>query len=229
MLDIRVVRPVNLAKVDTIDVLTKEEAVVYSTTPPYDIPVVYRLTGSSFDRAVEVLVNGTSVSFFPKGKTSMDVVMPPRLENAIISDVFVVTDPATGTNQSTLVFDMQDTLTTARGPEKALSQFLKVLMTGQDSDPDGAGGNMRKLAAVAASNPTGLLAQVVTSVQRVVAQIRRFNGALTLPANERLAQAQVVSARVSPTDPSAVEVILMVTTQSGETAAVGLTANSGQE
>lgn len=225
MLDIRVVRTVNLAEVTGIDILQPEDAVAYAQFGG-TFPVVYRLSGSNFDRATEVLINGSSLNFFRKSSTVMDVVMPKNIELSTIQSVFVVTDSANSTNLSTLSFDIPDTLAPISGPEKALSQFLKILLTSPESDPDGVGGGLRSIQSSLTSNPTTLLAQVAISISKIASRIKQENMRVRLPPNERLSAAQIVSAKLSSTDPGVIEVILRVIMQSGDVASVSLASQS---
>lgn len=188
---------------------------------------ILRVTGDNFNNAVEVLINNTSVKFVVVDPTSLLCQLPKGILTVETVEVLSSTNKLTGA--STFAYMLGATPSAVGGIEKLVHQFIKLLWTTQGSDTfnKNIGGNLQKFAGSRTdqSGADGLI-RVVTDIQRTASLMTAGQLSSKLPQDETLAVAELTGLRVSPDDPTSLEIDLKLQTLSGLTAFVNLVAGN---
>lgn len=228
MIDLKVIKLKDLAKITRAELLTEQAIRSLLQIPDGDtIAPVMVVEGDNFNRATNVLLNGTDLEFWLASPTKLYATVPLELVNRSLDSLFVVTDKDSFTNTSLFSYKFGPTPTLMTGGDKVVTQFLKVLFTtpGTDMFDTGLGGGMQGFPGSVSASPQLLLVQISMMILRVVDQIRTRQANLATPADEKLSNVDILALDFAKNDPSSVEMSLRVSTLAG--AAQGLTMTMG--
>jgi len=185
-------------------------------------PLVLKLHGKDFSKAVEVWVNGSGVPFTIFSKTMILCSIPETLSN--ISSVEIITTSKTIERTTFFSYQLGADLNTTTSLEKTVFQFIKLLLTttGSDIFHPADGGDLQRWVGTtfAAQNPTSLIAKVVIKIQQIAASIIAGQMAANIPFNDRLAGAQLLQMAPDPDDPTNIMISLQINTMGGKMKAV---------
>lgn len=210
----RLVKNTDGAVVDTVvELLGPNDVTVTSST--------LRLYGTDFSSAVKVLVNGIPVGFTVLDKGTLLCGLPPNVSGIRTVEVIASVNKITGT--SGFSFMLGADMSTTKGMDKLVGQFIKGLMTSKGSDsfrPD-FGGDMQKWAG-SFSRENGLAAKAIIQVIGLAGQLTAGQVAAGLPYDETLAYAEVTNFTTSMADPSVAEISLRLHNLAGEISSINL-------
>ena len=189
-------------------------------------PVLYKVTGVDFRKVTEVLLNGVVTTFAIFSSSVLLVDRPEQLRDDRLRTIQVLSGTFTLTERSIIKPKLETGLLS--GLMSLAQLFTKVLLTtpGRDVYRPDIGGNLPALVGQVAGAPTrpDLKTSFVQAVARTKSQILELQAnRVTLPADERLAAARVVSVSFEPqsgTLQGRVELISMA----GDAALVNLVA-----
>ena len=201
---------------------------------------VLRVSGKDFDRAVQVQVNKKSQPFVIVGGGEIITTFPST--DAHVDTVDVVLSSKSTSGLAFFSYMLGPSLNPVYGPAKLIQQIVKLLLTtkGTDAFHKDEGAGVQKLLGsnVNPKNTQGFMATLVSNVAMVGAKIQAAQLFSELPADEKLGLLSVVNVGFDPTDPTAVDLQLSVTTVAGRqsvfsllvgTAADTLSAFSGSQ
>ena len=187
---------------------------------------IFKIRGRDFRRVTEVQLNDVPSTFAIESSTMLLVDRPASLETARLRTVLVLSNTFTLTEKSVIKNKLGTSLLS--GLTSLAQLFVKILMTtpGRDVYRPAIGGALLDLVGQVAGSPDrpDLKTSFMLSVTQTRDQILELQSrTTTLPADERLAAAEVVSVRFDPqtgTLQGRVELISMA----GDAALVNLVA-----
>lgn len=171
---------------------------------------ILKITGPNLSDVVDIRVNGKSMPFTISGRTSALVQFP---ENAASIETVDAIASTTQLNRTSFFsYLLSDNPKSTSGAFKALSQFLKVLMTSPGSDvfnPD-LGGNLQNWVGGRnpLDNPQALVTKTVLTIVNTAAQFTAQQLVANIPISERISRVQVLGVGFSPNDPTKMTVSL---------------------
>lgn len=201
---------------------------------------VLRVKGGSFSRAVQVQVNKKNQPFVIVGEGEIITTFPSS--DAYVDTVDVILSSKSTSGLAFFSYMLGPSLNPVYGPAKLIQQIVKLLLTTKGSDvfhkDEGAGVHKLLGSNVNPNNTQGFMATLVTNVAMVGVKMQAAQLFSDLPADEKLGLLSVVNVGFDPTDPTAVDLQLSVTTVAGRqsmfsllvgTAADTLAAFSGSQ
>ena len=187
----------DLQVISVQDVIPVSQVEVLSGT----FPPIYRVHGGDFGKVVEVRLNEVPSSFAIDSPSVLLVQQPEQLFNDRLRTILVLSTTFTFTEQSLLTPKLGTSLLS--GLMSLAQLFVKVLLTSPGRDvyrPD-IGGDLLSMVGQVAGAPDrpDLKSSFVQAVARTKNQILELQAnRTTLPADERLAAARVVSVSFEP-------------------------------
>jgi hypothetical protein len=226
MLDLKVVKLKDFAKVTGAEFLnreTVEQSFLYELGQ--SLPIILRITGEGFVKATDVIINGTSVPYTVQNATTILATLTESLGERPIKSISVLNDSANYSNTSSFSFEVGDRFEPTSGIEKAIAQFVKVLLTtpGSDDFDKTIGGGLNTLSGKTGDAAYTFLAQVALTLVRTGEFIRQRNSNLPLPNDEKLQSVEVISIDFANNDPSSIEARIRVNTLGTSNIPVALT------
>lgn len=199
MIDIQTVYTLDTVAVRSLELLTIN-------------PMVLSVVGDDFSGVSSVEINGTECDFNVVSTKSMLVTVPEELENTKFETINIFSVSPTITNSSVFTFRLGDNPNAVSGAAKLLQQFIKLLMTtpGTDMDYPNAGGGLLKFpgSRVNIKNPHSLIAKAVLAVAAVSDEMINYQNTVSLPPDEKLKSAEVLSVNYDQYDPTILEMSL---------------------
>lgn len=179
---------------------------------------VVRIDGDDLSSAVEVQVNGQTRPFTILSKSSVAATFPLSAGGIDSVNVFVTSNKVDRTTQ--FKYMLNDPYRRIGGQAKLAQQVLKALLTTPGSDvldPDSPAGNMQNWLVgqvVSQDSMSVVAARVVIAIQRAgIALSISHQQQPRLPANERLANIEVVGVNRDPDRPTAVQIVLRIVSE----------------
>lgn len=181
--------------------------------------------GQGFRNVDTVLVNGTpSPSFVVYSETALIAEVPSDLEDAIITEVTVLSAVPTFTARSVVELTVGTRVKRATGAQRLMQTFIRLLLrtAGSNIFHKTSGGSMTRRIG---SNITERLAadisvSVATTRQYIIAQ---QTPEAQIPPSERLMSAEIAGLEADESN-TAVYVTVILTTQSGQRSGATLVA-----
>lgn len=175
-----------------------------------------KITGNDFTTASQVFVNGQEQKFIKVSNSVVLATVPKDAQE--ISEVDVVISETTASKSSFFDFSIGDRPVLLKGINKVVQQFVKLLYTtvGTDVFYPSVGGDLQKW--VGSNNPDnqqGVTAKILMSVLNIVANMQTVQLASSLPDDEKIAAASILSVNVDPADPTSVSISVKIQTVSG--------------
>ena len=192
---------------------------------------VLSVTGHDFSNVAEVRVNNKSMPYAQVSTTKILVDIPDH-DKSLDSVQVIKTQAAIG-KESFFSFLLGKHPRLISGLHKLVFQYVKVLLTTPNRDilrPD-VGGNMQNWAGqrVSSSNPQALVSKAVLAATRSAAHMIGYQASSSLPADEKLATVQVLSANLDPTDPTRVSLSLKIINQAQQVTVFGVSLGNADE
>ncbi len=217
MIDLKVIRLRDFAQVTKLDYLDRASVEEFFDTELLQLseyPIMMVAEGSAFSRAVQVLINGHSVQFTIVSDKKMFITLTDVVASQAIESVFVITDRDSFINSSLFEFEVGNIPSTQAGPQKLISQFVKLLLTtpGSDSFDKASGGGMQKIPGSITMPPHMALAQVAVTIHKVADQIRAKQENIGLPNSEKLQSVDILRLNFAKKDRTHIEVMLRIRT-----------------
>lgn len=189
---------------------------------------ILKITGDQLSGLVEVRVNGKSMPFTLSGNNSALVQFP---ENAAsIESIEAIATTSVLNRTSFFSYLLTTNPKQVSGPFKALSQFIKVLMTSPGTDVFNRelGGNFQNWSGGknALDNPQALITKTVLSIVNTGAQFSAQQLLSGVPPDERISRVQVLGVNFDENDPTRMSVSLKLVTAQQEKILFGLGLDS---
>jgi hypothetical protein len=212
---------------------TVETSIGAPPTPDwlYQVPVdamsvdtsMLRIMGQDFRKAVVVRVDGISVPFTVLNQTNLLCALPSNAQS--IQEIDVVASSAKITGTSYFAFLLGDNPSTVSGVPKLVGQFIKGLLTtpGSSTFDKTFGAGMQKWAGQNTEHGGGTqAARAVMRIQQLAAQMTQGQLAANLPPEEVLLGVEVTDVSTSPSDPTIVNVSIVIKNLAGQLAAIDM-------
>lgn len=189
------------------------------------VPRSLIVQGQGFKNVATVLVNGTgSPSFVVYSETELIAQVPTDLDEAIITEVTVLSAVPTFTARSVVDLTVGTRVKRATGAQRLVQTFIRQLLrtAGSNIFHKTSGGSMARRIG---SNITDRLAadisvSVATTRQYIIAQ---QTPEAQIPPSERLMSAEIAGYEADPNNAS-VYITIILTTQSGQRSGATLVA-----
>lgn len=191
------------------------------------VPMALMIQGADFSSVEEVQINSmVSPDVIIVSRQSLIAQVPDALASQTITTVSVLSRRLTLTPKSFLRFKISTSAGRVRGILRLMQLFLKILFTTPGTDifaPRIGGGVLRNLGATFGADQTGdIVSNLAISVQQTARQIVALQSRdQSIPREERLLSAQLVSAGFNKTE-SALVGVIQLTNQAGNTALANL-------
>ncbi|MBP72833.1 MAG: hypothetical protein CMA70_04535 [Euryarchaeota archaeon] len=207
---------------------TEEPNFSASSAKVVDYINILKITGDQLSGLVDVRVNGKSMPFTLTGPGSALVQFP---ENAAsIESVEAIATTSVLNRTSFFSYLLGQNPKQVSGPFKALSQFLKVLMTtpGSDVFNKDLGGNLQNWVGGKNSldNPQALVTKTVLSIVNTGAKFSAQQLLSGVPSDERISRVQVLGVNFDVNDPTKMSVSLKLVTADQDKILFGLGLDS---
>lgn len=181
--------------------------------------------GQSFKNVDTVLINGTaSPSFVVYSEVELIAQVPEDLEDAIITEVVVLSAVPTYTARSVIELTVGTRVKRASGAQRLLQTFIRLLLrtTGSNIFHKTSGGSMSKRigANITERLAADISVSVATTKQYIIAQ---QTPEAQIPPSERLMSAEIAGIEAD-TPNSSIYVTIILTTQSGQRSGATLVA-----
>jgi len=226
MLDIKVVKLLNAARIRKVDYLTADEARAYFSVPITEkAPVVFSIEGDNFDRAEQVLYNGEAITFFVRNSSLIHAIVPDNLVGRRVRNIFVLTNSREFNSSAIFSYEFGSSIGTVAGPEKLIQQFLLLLQKtpGSGVFNRSAGGGLQKFAGSVQKAPGQTLASISQKILNTAEQLKESQAGADLPPDERMRAVLINNITFTKGDNTSVEVALKVVTYGGSGLPVNLT------
>jgi hypothetical protein len=189
------------------------------------VPRSLSVRGQGFENVDTVLINGTnSPSFMVYSKTGLVAQVPSDLDDAIITEVTVLSAVPTFTARSVIELTVGTRVKRATGAQRLMQTFIRLLLrtTGSNIFHKTSGGSMtRRIGAnITERLAADISVAVATTRQYIIAQQTPES---QLPPSERLMSAEIAGLEADVNNAS-VYVTVILTTQSGQRSGATLVA-----
>ena len=186
---------------------------------------VMQLGGEDFSNAVEVLVNGRAQEFMIASGTEILCTLP--VVDQELRTIDVVVSQTRFSRDMFFKYSLTDAPRSTTGNFKAVSQFIKVLLTSSGSNvfnPNAPAGDLRTLLGTQtpSSNRQAILAKVALKVSITAAKFAAQQTRRNIPASERISRVDLVDLGFDEKDQTAAYVSLRIITFDQQTAIFGL-------
>jgi hypothetical protein len=226
MIDIKITHTKEFAKVTSIGHLNQDHAEQLGLYKKGDIlPIIFVINGENFSEAKKVLINTREVEFYIVSSKRLFAFMPANWKDLSLDEVYVITDSKRYSSSSLLVYELGQ-WGTVGGPEKVVSQFIKLLMTtpGTDSFEPHLGAGLLKFPGQGLKYPADIAVKVTTAIVRAADHYRLSQmGNSSLKSYEKLENAKIISMdHNAVTHPGDFYIWLKIDVQSGQSIPVQL-------
>ena len=181
------------------------------------------IRGDDFSKAVEVRINSKKMDFVVISQRVIVSRIPE--DDKSLEDVQVISTSKTINRTSFFTFLIGENPQAVSGISKLVFQFVKVLMTTQESDifNPAIGGNLQTWVGqkFSLSNPQALVTKATLAIQQAALGMATRQAGLSIPDDEKMSRVDVLSANLNPLDPTSVEVSIKVVNYAQETAIFG--------
>ena len=226
MLDIKVVKLLNAARIRKVDYLTADDArAFFSVATTEKAPVVFSIEGDNFDRAEQVLYNSEPISFFIRNSSLIHAPVPDNLVGRPVQSMFVLTSSKEFNSSAIYSYAFGSSIGSTSGPEKLVQQFLLLLQKtpGTGVFNRSTGGGLLKFTGSVQKAPGQTLAAISQKILNTAEQLKESQVGSTLPPDERMRAVIINNLTFTKGDTTSVEVALKVVTYGGSGLPVNLT------
>jgi len=218
MLDLRVVKPLDLAKIRSVDYLGEEQLKdSFLLVPGEPYPVVLDIIGENFQNVEAVLLNNNEIRYRMVSTTRIWATVPEIMIGQPIRDLFVITSKEDYSNVTSFIYEVGKTATFVSGIQKLIGQFVFLLLKTPDSGvfARGKGGG---LLSIIGTNPNQKFQATTLVAQRILNtgdQLRESQAGSDLPSSEKLRSVTILNIGNTKGDPTSISVSLKITTMAG--------------
>lgn len=213
MMSVSVVRLLDLLSVSSV-----REAIGVS-------PRSLLIYGEDFSSVETVLINGSmSPEFRTVSDTSLIAQVPEDQDQAIITDVAVLSTRLTLTDKSLVEFTVGTRVRKVSGIQRLMQIFLRQLLRTPGSNifhPRSGGGLTKRIGTVYDKSVAADVTVAVDAARQYIIAVQAAERAI--PPNERLLSAEILGLNADPTT-TTLYVAITLTNHAGETAAAALLA-----
>lgn len=215
MIDLKVVKPKDFAKIKSADYLSEELLKkMFLAKDGESFPIVLMLEGENFHRATDVVLNGHQLEYTLLSPTKIIAQVTPSLASQDITSLYVLTDKESFAVSSVLSFEFGAIPELMSGMTKVIAQFTKVMLTtpGTDTFDKGLGGGAQQFAGSTTKSPHTILAQAAMLVTRTADQIKSRQLNSSLPNDEKLKSVEILSLDFSRGDSTSIDMKIRLST-----------------
>lgn len=190
-----------------------------------------RVTVESTSAIAYVRVNGTRTAFTVIDGTTLLCEMPKVGSGE--TDVQVVYSSNTRGGSAFFDFGLNKPMSTVKGKEKTVAQFIKLLLSTPETDayhPNEGGGLLRLISGPGFGSQSEAAAEVMRAVSSTASQMATAQATRRVPISERLLDAAVLGVTLDESDTTSIGVDLRLITADGLTidfSLVGSSQNGG--
>jgi len=189
---------------------------------------ILKVSAHDLSKLVEIRVNGRSMPFTLSNTTTALVQFPENA--ATIESVDAIVSSSTLNRKTFFSYLLTDNPKQVSGPFKALSQFLKILMTtpGTDIFNKDIGGNLQNWVGGRnpLNNPQALITKTVLTIVSTGAKFSALQLLSGVPPDERVSRIQVLGISFDSEDPTKMSISLKLVMASQENILFGLGLDS---
>jgi hypothetical protein len=188
-------------------------------------PRSIRVKGTDFRAVEQVLINSiASPEFIVFSETELIAQVPPEIEDAIITDVAVMSGTLTMTERSLVEFTFGTRPKRARGPLRLMQTFLRILLRSPGSNrfhPRSGGGMLMRVGGTLNRQAAADIQIAIDNAKHYIINVQTQER--NLPPSERLLSAEITGLTIDPRGTS-VFVTIVLTSHSGARGAATIAA-----